>query len=211
MSTLAIFLCVLRGGLLWPRGRHLWPPLSPQTSTPSVLLSTHSISSKSRGVKPAAAAKVKAHLSPGPFVQGCHYAGCDQATKFSSKINRAPSHPRLHLQGDAPPGRVVFFFRAISGRGPAPCLFNTLHCLLWAQLFLITLTRASIYFLRSSSPLLLIFSLVLLSLISCLCISSLILYLSFFFCFFWSSLDTPKSGNWPIPALPQRPSAQPRG
>lgn len=183
MSTLAIFLCVLRGGLLWPHGRHLWPPLSPQTSTPSVLLSTHSISSKSRGVKPAAAAKVKAHLSPGPFVQGCHYAGCDQATKFSSKINRAPSHPRLHPQGDAPPGRVVYFFRAISGRGPAPCLFNTLHCLLWAQLFLITLTRASIYFLRSSSPLLLSFSLALLSLISCLCISSLILYLSIFFFF----------------------------
>lgn len=29
MSTLAIFLCVLRGALLWPRGRHLWPPVPP--------------------------------------------------------------------------------------------------------------------------------------------------------------------------------------
>ncbi|CAG02385.1 unnamed protein product [Tetraodon nigroviridis] len=29
MSTLAIFDCVLRGGPLWPRGRHLWPPVPP--------------------------------------------------------------------------------------------------------------------------------------------------------------------------------------
>lgn len=40
-------------------------------------------------VKPAAV-KVKMHLFSGLFVHGCHYAGCDQATKFSSKINRPP-------------------------------------------------------------------------------------------------------------------------
>lgn len=67
------------------------PPLAlwPLTSTPSVLLSTHCIPSKSPRVKPAAM-KVKMHLFPGPFVQGCHYTGCDQATKFSAKINQPP-------------------------------------------------------------------------------------------------------------------------
>lgn len=61
-------------------------PRAPLTSTPNVLLSTHCVPSKSPGVK-AAAVKVKMHLFSGP---GCHYAGCDQATKFSSKINRPP-------------------------------------------------------------------------------------------------------------------------
>lgn len=61
---------------------------------------------RASGVK-AAAVKVKTHLVPSPFVQGCHYAGCDQATKFSSKINRppprsSPSIPReLHPQAGA--------------------------------------------------------------------------------------------------------------
>lgn len=59
-------------------------------STPSVLLSTHSMPSKSPGVKPAAV-KVKTHLVTGPFVLGCYYAGCDRATKFSSKINQPPT------------------------------------------------------------------------------------------------------------------------
>lgn len=186
-------------------------PLSPQTSTPSVLLSTHSISSKSCRVKPAAAAKVKAHLFPGPFVQGCHYAGCDQATKFSSKINRATPPSPPPSPGRCTPRQGVFFFRAISGRGPAPCLFNTLYCLLLRSTFSHNPYPFSLSFLCSSSTLLLIFSLALLSLISCLCISSLIFYPASISLFFWPSLDTPKSGNWPIPALPQRPSARPRG
>jgi len=63
------------------------PPLAfrPLMSTPNVLLSTHCTPSKSPRVK-AAAVKVKLHLFPSLFVLGCHYAGCDHATKFSSKI-----------------------------------------------------------------------------------------------------------------------------
>lgn len=184
-------------------------PLSPQTSTPSVLLSTHSISSKSCRVKPAAAAKVKAHLFPGPFVQGCHYAGCDQATKFSSKINRAT--PPQHPQGDAPPGRVSSFSEPSLAEDLLPVYSTPSIVFSCAQFFLITLTRFLLSFLCSSSLLHLIFSLALLSLISCLCISSLSFYPASISLFFWPSLDTPKSGNWPIPALPQRPSAWPRG
>lgn len=184
-------------------------PLSPQTSTPSVLLSTHSISSKSCRVKLAAAAKVKAHLFPGPFVQGCHYAGCDQATKFSSKINRAMPPPP-HPQGDAPPGRVSSFSEPSLAEDLLPVYSTPSIVFSCTQLFLITLTSFLLSFLCSSS-LLLIFFLALLSLISCLCISSLIFYPASISLFFWPSLDTPKSGNWPIPALPQRPSAQPRG
>lgn len=95
-------------------------------STPSVLLSTHCALSKSLRVK-AAALKVKMHLVSGLFVQGCHYAGCDQATKFSSKINQPPPHPlcSVYPQGDAPPCSVSSLsLHPISGRGPAPCLFS---------------------------------------------------------------------------------------
>lgn len=108
---------------------------------------------RASGVK-AAAVKVKTHLVPSPFVQGCHYAGCDQATKFSSKINRPPPPLAQHPQGAAPPGGSVFSLslHPISGRGPAPCLFSfqyPLFCILllfWsippvALLFLITLTH----------------------------------------------------------------------
>lgn len=88
------------------------PPLAfwPLMSTPSVLLSTHCALSKSLRVK-AAALKVKMHLVSGLFVQGCHYAGCDQATKFSSKINQPPPHPlcSVYPQGDAPPCSVSSF------------------------------------------------------------------------------------------------------
>lgn len=148
------------------------PPLAlwPQTSTSNVLLSTHCIPSKSSRVK-AAAVKVKTHLFAGPFVQGCHYAGCDQATKFSSKINRPPAplpyHPLLSLypQGEAPPGRGSSLFHCTPSLAkdllPVYSLFNTppfvssffLVYPACALLFLITLT----HFLVLHPPLLLFF------------------------------------------------------
>lgn len=180
------------------------PPLAlwPLTSTPSVLLSTHCVPSKSPGVKPVAV-KVKMHLFPGPFVQDCHYAGCDQATKFSSKINRPPpSHPLHYVypQGDAPPGRVSSLFHFTPSLAedllPVYSLFNTpsfvysfflvLRYHACALLFLIALTH---FFSSSSSTF--PFSLLLyrhaslfpshlfpslLSLIFCLSISSLIFF-----------------------------------
>ena len=129
-----------------PSGPWRPPPVCscPPTASPS----------KSPGVK-AAAVKVKTHHVPSPFVQGCHYAGCDQATKFSSKINPPPPHPSPSIpRGAAPPGGSVFSLSShpISGRGPAPCLFSfqyPLFCILLlfcsippvALLFLITLTH----------------------------------------------------------------------
>lgn len=105
------------------------------------------------------------HLFAGPFVQGCHYAGCDQATKFSSKINRPPPlpyHPLLSLypQGDAPPGRVSSLFHCTPSLAkdllPVYSLFNTTPFVssfflvypACALLFLITLTH---FFSSSSS------------------------------------------------------------
>lgn len=167
-------------------------------STPSVLLSTHCALSKSLRVK-AAALKVKMHLVSGLFVQGCHYAGCDQATKFSSKINQPPPHPlcSVYPQGDAPPCSVSSLsLHPISGRGPAPCLFSfhyPLICILLlffypcALLFLITLTHFKVLhpprsllfldtpILHGSFPLPLIFNLLSLYLLSDL-LSSLHLF-----------------------------------
>lgn len=90
-----------------------------------MLLSTHCVPSKSPEVK-AAAVKVKMHLSPALFVQGCHYAGCDQATKFSSKINQPlPSTPfSLGIPREMHPQSRVSSLFSISGRGRAPCLFS---------------------------------------------------------------------------------------
>lgn len=87
------------------------PPLDlwPLASTPSVLLSTHCVPSKNLRVK-AAPVKVKMHLLPGLFVQGCLYAGCDQASKFSSKINQPPSPSPLCIPREMhPPGQSFLF------------------------------------------------------------------------------------------------------
>lgn len=100
------------------------PPLNPWplTSTPNVLLSTHCVPSKSSRVK-AAAVKVKMHLFPDLFVQGSHYAECDHATKFSSKINQPPSTIFSHgiPREIHPQGRLSFLSDCT---GPAPCLFS---------------------------------------------------------------------------------------
>lgn len=109
---------------------------------------------RASGVK-AAAVKVKTHLVPSPFVQGCHYAGCDQATKFSSKINRPPPAPRPASPGSCTPRRerlLAFIAPHLWQRTCSlfiPFSIPPLFCILllfWsippvALLFLITLTH----------------------------------------------------------------------
>lgn len=150
MSTLAIFLCVLRGGLLWPRGRHLWPPVPPNVHPQCAAVHPQHLLKELQG-QAGSSGEGESASSPGPFVQGCHYAGCDQATKFSSKINRA-TPPPPPSPGRCTPRQGVFFFRAISGRGPAPCLFNTLFCFLLRSTFS---HNPYPFFAPSSAPLLL--------------------------------------------------------
>lgn len=182
------------------------PPLAswPLMSTPTVLLSTHCVPSKSRRVK-AAAVKVKTHLSAGLFVQGGHYAGFDQATQV--QLQDKPTPPRPPLLSVSPgrcTPRVSSLFHCAPSLAedllPVYSLFNTPS---FVFCFFFALTPSRLYATLSHNPLRIsrfiskfpplsrhfYFACLLFpSLIFCLSISSLIFSLasiSFFFFLVW--------------------------